>query len=183
MGYPLFNAFLPQYLTAVAPNAPPTPASIVYRNYAIESIIGCPGKLYLLKQPPGNSQLTTNFVVTGSIIACYTVTIPHFGRKGTLATSTLLTGIFLFLFTVSTNSSFQLGFSCMVAFFQNIMYGVLYAYTPEVFPAPNRGTGTGFASFFNRVAGLCAPIVAIRAGSVDPKSPIYASGGLMLGEF
>ena len=21
------------------------------------------------------------------------------------------------------------------------MYGVLYAYTPEVFPAPNRGTG------------------------------------------
>lgn len=38
------------------------------------------------------------------------------------------------------------------------MYGVLYAYTPEVFPAPNRGTGTGIASFFNRLAGLCAPI-------------------------
>ena len=40
--------------------------------------------------------------------------------------------------------------------------------TPEVFPAPNRGTGTGIASFFNRVAGLCAPIVAVNAGSANP---------------
>ncbi len=47
------------------------------------------------------------------------------------------------------------------------MYGVLYAYTPEVFPAPNRGTGTGIASFFNRVAGLCAPIVAANSGNVN----------------
>ena len=40
--------------------------------------------------------------------------------------------------------------------------------TPEVFPAPNRGTGTGIASFFNRVAGLCAPIVAVNAGNANP---------------
>lgn len=68
--------------------------------------------------------------------------------------------------------------SSMEAFFQNIMYGVLYAYTPEVFPAPNRGTATGIASFLNRVAGLCAPIVAVHATTVSPSAPIYASGGL-----
>ncbi|KAG9792332.1 MFS general substrate transporter, partial [Aureobasidium melanogenum] len=161
MGYPLFNAFLPQYLTSVDPNAPPTPTSIVYRNYAITSIVGCPG----------------------SIIACYTVDIKYIGRKGTMAISTMLTGIFLFLFTTSTDSSFQLAFSCLVAFFQNIMYGVLYAYTPETFPAPNRGTGTGIASFFNRLAGLCAPIVAIHGSTADPKIPIYVSGALILASF
>jgi MFS family permease len=161
MGYPLFNAFLPQYLTQVDPNAPPTPTSIVYRNYAITSVVGVPG----------------------SIIACYTVDVPYIGRKGTIATATLLTGIFLFVFTTSTSPSFQLAFTCLEAFFQNIMYGVLYAYTPEIFPAPNRGTGTGIASFLNRITGLCAPLVAINAGATDPKAPIYASGGLMLAAF
>jgi MFS family permease len=161
MGYPLFNAFLPQYITRIDPDAPPTPTSIVYRNYAITSVVGVPG----------------------SIIACYTVDIPYVGRKGTIACATLFTGIFVFVFTVNTAPDFQLAFTCLEAFFQNIMYGVLYAYTPEVFPAPNRGTGTGIASFLNRIAGLCAPIVAIKAGGAEPKAPIYASGGLFLAAF
>lgn len=161
MGYPLFNAFLPQYLTNIDPNKPPEPTSVVYRNYAITSIVGVPG----------------------SILACFAVDVRYIGRKGTIAISTLLTGIFVFIFTTSSDSSFQLAFTCLEAFFQNIMYGVLYAYTPEVFPAPNRGTGTGIASFLNRITGLCAPLVAINAGAVDPKAPIYASGGLFLAAF
>ena len=100
-----------------------------------------------------------------------------------MAISTALSGVFLFLFTTSGNPDTQLAFSSLEAFFQNIMYGVLYAYTPEVFPAPNRGTGTGIASFLNRVAGLCAPIVAVNAGQTDPKAPIYASGGLFMAAF
>ncbi len=108
IGYPLYNAFLPQYLSRAAPNAPPPPVSVVYRNYAITSIVGLPG----------------------SIIACYTVDIKYFGRRGTMAIATLLSGIFLILFTQSADSGYQLAFSCLVAFFQNIMYGVLYAYTP-----------------------------------------------------
>ena len=55
--------------------------------------------------------------------------------------------------------------------------------TPEIFPAPNRGTGTGIASFFNRITGLCAPIVAVHAGGVNPSAPVYASGGLILAAF
>lgn len=65
----------------------------------------------------------------------------------------------------------------------DIMYGVLYAYTPEVFPAPNRGTGTGIASCLNRIAGLCAPIVAVQAGNASPKAPVYAAGSLILAAF
>lgn len=102
---------MPQYLSSVDPDAPPTPVSIVYRNYAITSIVGCPG----------------------SILACYTVDIKYIGRKGTMAVAALLTGIFICLFTASSDADYQLAFSCLVAFFQNIMYGVLYAYTPGMF--------------------------------------------------
>ena len=106
IGYPLFNAFLPQYLAAGKNASGGSISSYeTYRNYAITSIVGVPG----------------------SIIAMYTVTIPYIGRKGTMAISTLLSGIFLFLFTISANSTYQLGFSCAEAFVQNIMYGVLYA--------------------------------------------------------
>ncbi|OAL47177.1 MFS general substrate transporter [Pyrenochaeta sp. DS3sAY3a] len=157
MAYPLFNAFLPQYL-ANSGGEVENDTSTVYRNYAITAIVGVPG----------------------SIIAWYSVDVKYIGRKGTMAIGTIVTGVFVFLFTTSKDSDFQLAFTCLEAFFQNIAYGVLYAYTPEVLPAPIRGTGTGMCSFLNRVAGLCAPIVAIQAGGSNPKAPIYASGGLFI---
>lgn len=40
MGYPLFNAFLPQYLHSAAQSD-----YITYRNYAITSIVGVPGSI------------------------------------------------------------------------------------------------------------------------------------------
>lgn len=52
----------------------------------------------------------------------------------------------------------------------------------QVFPAPSRGTGSGISSFLNRLAGLCAPVVAVYAGG-DPAAPIYASGGLFIAAF
>ena len=97
MGYPLFNAFLPQYLENAGKNQPPTPNNIVYRNYAITSIVGVPG----------------------SFIAYFTVDIKYIGRKGTIAASTMITGILLFLFTLSSDPSFQLTFSSLEAFFQS----------------------------------------------------------------
>lgn len=155
MAYPLFNAFLPQYFSAS--NSTYT----TYRNYAITSIVGVPG----------------------SILACYTVEIKYIGRKGTMAISTMITGVILFCFTAAPTSDTQLVCSCLEAFFQNISYGVLYAYTPEVFPAPVRGTGSGIASCLNRISGLCAPLVAIYASGQDPSTPIYVSGALMLAAF
>lgn len=136
MGYPLFNAFLPQYLshgsessssstssqaiTAAADssnNPDPDPTAIsaeTYRNYAILSIVGVPG----------------------SVLAYFTVdsNSAFLGRRGTLAIATLVSAAFLFLFVQYGESSgaAQLGFSCVEAFAQNIMYGVLYAFTPEI---------------------------------------------------
>jgi hypothetical protein len=105
IGYPLFNAFLPQYLSNGQNSSGKVRGYITYGNYAITSVVGVPG----------------------SLIACYTVDIPYIGRKGTMAIATMLSGIFLFLFTISSDSTYQLAFSSVEAFFQNIMYGVLYA--------------------------------------------------------
>jgi len=60
------------------------------------------------------------------------------------------------------------------------MYGVIYAYTPEVFPAPVRGTGSGIASLLNRLSGIMAPIVAANVGKYSPTAPIVAAGALYL---
>ncbi|KAL1974364.1 hypothetical protein VTN31DRAFT_4568 [Thermomyces dupontii] len=161
MGYPLFNAFLPQYLANIGSEAGPTPVYITYRNYAITSIVGVPG----------------------SILGCYAVNMRYLGRKGTMALATMISGVILFCFTISSNPNAQLTCSSLEAFFQNIMYGVLYAYTPEVFPAPNRGTGTGISAFFNRLCGVMAPIVAIYGGEANPNAPIYTSASLFLASF
>ncbi|CRK23067.1 hypothetical protein BN1723_012884 [Verticillium longisporum] len=177
LGYPLFNAFLPQYLSehgedpstgagasarAEAPAEEGTTISAeTYRNYAITSIIGIPGAL----------------------LAAYLVDhqSPWLGRRGTLAISTFVSAIFLFLFVeFGTTPNSKLFFSCVEAFAQNIMYGVLYAFTPEIFPAPVRGAGTGVASFLNRVTGLMAPIIAANIPGDGTTAPITMSGVLIL---
>ncbi|KAH0585601.1 hypothetical protein H2248_008831 [Termitomyces sp. 'cryptogamus'] len=59
------------------------------------------------------------------------------------------------------------------------MYGVLFAYTPEVFPAPHRGTGDALASSFNRMMGILAPVIKIvttsATGAAAPGSSANGS--------
>ncbi|KAL7814622.1 major facilitator superfamily domain-containing protein [Trichoderma aethiopicum] len=172
MGYPLFNAFLPQYLSHHDSNSGSEAmqsetsaiSGVTYRNYAITSIMGVPGSLlaaYLVDHPS-----------------------PFLGRRGTLASSTLVSAIFLFIFAAyGTTPTAQLIFSCIEAFAQNIMYGVLYAFTPEIFPAPVRGAGTGVASFLNRLTGLMAPILAANIPGDGSTTPIYMSAILILASF
>ncbi|KAF8896637.1 major facilitator superfamily domain-containing protein [Infundibulicybe gibba] len=160
LAYPLFNGFLPLYLKArVSSNAG---ISETYRNYTIISVLGIPG----------------------SIIACVVVDWTRGsgrwafgGRKLTMAVSTLLTGIFLFLFTTSTTEAAVLGYSCASGLTQNAMYGVLYAYTPEVFPAPHRGTGDALASSFNRITGILAPVIKIATTSASGEATGATANG------
>ncbi|KAI0787249.1 major facilitator superfamily domain-containing protein [Irpex lacteus] len=69
---------------------------------------------------------------------------------------------------------------------RNAMYGVLYAYTPEVFPTPHRGTGDALASAFNRVMGLISPLIKIATtskdgtASVDANVPVFISASLFV---
>lgn len=74
--------------------------------------------------------------------------------------ATVLTGVFLFCSTTARTSDALLGWNCGYNVTSNIMYGVLYAYTPEIFPTKDRGTGNGLAATANRIFGVMAPIIA-----------------------
>ncbi|EIM79402.1 MFS general substrate transporter [Stereum hirsutum FP-91666 SS1] len=176
LAYPLFNGFITLYLNTHVTDAVSS-TSLTYRNYAIISVCGVPG----------------------SILACLVVDYTRKdrgdgknrfamgGRKLTMAVSTALTGIFLFLFTTSTKEADVLGFSCASGLTQNAMYGVLYAYTPEVFPAPHRGTGDALCSSFNRITGILAPVIKIATtpasgtgSSSTANGPIFVSASLFI---
>ncbi len=68
----------------------------------------------------------------------------------------MLTGVFLYASTTALTSDALLGWNCAFSFFSNIMYAVLYSYTPELFPTPQRGTGNALAATCNRVFGIMA---------------------------
>jgi MFS family permease len=88
--------------------------------------------------------------------------------------------VFLFLFVATARSSAAiLGFNCAIALFENIMYGVLYAYTPEILPSVHRGTGSGIAACFNRICGLMAPIIGAYVGVSGP-TILYVSASLFI---
>ncbi|KAK6461224.1 putative inorganic phosphate transporter [Scheffersomyces coipomensis] len=156
LAFPLYNAFLPYYLETRGTANAPLSVHDTYRNSLIVAAVGVPG----------------------AIVAGFLVEL-KIGRKGTLFISLILTGVFLFASTTAKTSNANLGWNCAFAFISNIMYGVLYAYTPEVFFAKIRGTGIGLAASFNRVLGVFAPIIAIYA-NLETSAPIFVSGALFI---
>ncbi|KXN82044.1 hypothetical protein AN958_03295 [Leucoagaricus sp. SymC.cos] len=117
--------------------------------------------------------------VPGALIAGYMVEIPLLGRRGTLAISTLLTGIFILVSTTARTSNALLGWNCAYSFTSNIMYGVLYALTPELFPTKDRGTGNAITATANRIFGIMAPIIALYA-NLTTSVPIFISGAIFI---
>jgi len=157
LAFPLYNAFLPYLLATRGAETGNNSTYITYRNEVIISLLGIPGAL------------------AGGLL----VELPKFGRKGALAVSTVITGVFLFASTTAKTSNALLGWNCGYNFTSNVMYAVLYAYTPEVFPAKDRGTGTGLAATANRIFGVMSPIVAMFANLNTPV-PVYVSGALFI---
>jgi len=157
LGFPLYNAYLPFIQASRGAEFGDSSTYITYRNTLIIAVLGVPGCLL------------------GALL----VETPRIGRKGTLAGSTVLTGVFLFGSTTALDSSSLLGWNCAYNFMSNIMYAVLYAYTPEIFPTKDRGTGNAITASANRVFGIMAPIVAMFA-NLETSAPVYVSGALFI---
>lgn len=134
LGFPLYNAFLPSIQAAKGAQLDNLSIDKSYRNSLIYSVLGVPGALL------------------GGLL----VELPRLGRKGTLSIFTLLTGVFLFCSTTALSSNALLGWNCAFTFCSNVMYAVLYGYTPEIFPTPQRGTGNALSATCNRIFGIMA---------------------------
>jgi len=70
------------------------------------------------------------------------------------------------------------------------MYAVLYAYTPEIFPTKDRGTGNALTATANRVFGIMGMSVSLSEVELtysayrgDVWRSGYSSTGLRLGRF
>ncbi|EMG49275.1 SPAPB1E7.08c Uncharacterized MFS-type transporter PB1E7.08c [Candida maltosa Xu316] len=156
LAFPLYNAFIPTYLESRGNANKPLSVRETYRNTLIVSVLGIPGSL-----------------VGGILVEL------RIGRKGTLFLSLILTGIFLFGSTTAKTSNSNLAWNCMFSFSSTVMYGTLYAYTPEIFYSKIRGTAVGLAASFNRIMGVFAPIIAIYA-DLTTSAPIFVSGALFM---
>lgn len=157
LGFPLYNAFLPFIQAEKGAQFGDGSTYITYRDSLIIAVLGIPGALF------------------GGLL----VELPRFGRKGALAMSTTLTGVFLFASTTALSSNALLGYNCAYNFMSNVMYAVLYAYAPEIFPTKDRGTGNALTATANRIFGIMAPIIAIAA-NLETAAPVYVSGALFI---
>ncbi|KAG8730101.1 hypothetical protein FRC12_020496 [Ceratobasidium sp. 428] len=151
LAYPLYNAFLPIYLSQRSVSQGSGSIDETYRTYSIVSILGIPGSIIAISRK-------------AHIPTSKTKIIPY--------SVSWLTGLV-------GNEAGVLGFNCASALTQNAMYGVLYAYTPEVFPAPHRGTGDAICSAINRILGLMAPIIATY-GDLNSNAPLFVAASLFL---
>ncbi|GAB5590727.1 hypothetical protein Unana1_05627 [Umbelopsis nana] len=155
LSYPLFNASLPLWLR-LHNISTSTGIDESFREYIGYAVLGIPG----------------------SAIGAYLATL-KFGRKGALALSTILTGVFIFLFAAATNNNQVVAFNCVTSVTSSAMYGILYAYTPEVFPAPHRGTGSGLAAAANRLGGIIASIIPMSSSAaLSTTTPFWVSAAL-----
>ncbi|KAI6785532.1 putative MFS-type transporter-like protein [Emericellopsis cladophorae] len=157
LGYPLYNAFLPYIQATRGVEFGDGSTYITYRNNLIIATLGVPGALL------------------GGVL----VELPHVGRKGALFGSTALTGVFLYCSTIAQSSTDLLGWNCAFNFTSSMMYAVLYGYTPELFPTPQRGTGNALTATCNRIFGVMAPIIAMFA-NLETSAPVYTSGALFI---
>lgn len=110
----------------------------------------------------------------------------------------LVTMTFFFAYTQVRSNAQNLGFTCAISFClvsflplhshlqrisltrpQNIYYGTLYAYTPEVLPSAHRGTGNGVSIGLNRMMGIVSAGVATGANTATAV-PIYICAALYI---
>jgi putative MFS transporter len=133
--------------------------------------------------------------IPGYFSAAYLV--ETIGRKRTLGSYLLLSGVFTFVFAASMPGVDLFGLDVVgfwpflggllaASFFTLGAWGAIYAYTPELFPTEARATGNGFAGGVGKIAAVLGPILAgvlVETGylvALVPLAVAFAVGGLVV---
>lgn len=85
--------------------------------------------------------------------------VDRIGRKITLASFLLACALCAYMFGNAKTVQEIVLWGCLLSFFNLGAWGVLYTYSPEMYPTHARATGVGFAAAFGRVGGILAPSV------------------------
>ncbi len=81
------------------------------------------------------------------------------GRRYTLSIFLMMSGVCSYYFGNATASYELLGWGAAMSFFNLGAWGVIYAYTPELYPTAIRALGSGWAAGFGRIGGMLAPML------------------------
>lgn len=79
------------------------------------------------------------------------------GRKYTLSLFLLMSGIASYFFGNAESANTLLIWGATMSFFNLGAWGVIYTYTPEMYPTSMRALGSGWAAGFGRIGGMIAP--------------------------
>ena len=90
------------------------------------------------------------------------------GRRYTLSSFLLMSGVCAYFFGNATTASSILMWGAAMSFFNLGAWGVIYTYTPELYPTAIRALGSGWAAGFGRIGGMLAPMLVgvLLAGGV-----------------
>ncbi|GME33567.1 MFS general substrate transporter [Neofusicoccum parvum] len=154
IAYPLYFNFLPTYLAhRFTENRS---LDKTYRDYCIQSAVG----------------------TVGPFVAAILIQT-RLGRRYVIAISAVATGVFLFSYTAVRTPAANLALSSITGLVGNLEYATLFAFTPESFPAPYRGLGSGFASTLLRFGGLSASLIGTYTNFTAV--PIYVAATMWIG--
>ena len=95
--------------------------------------------------------------IPGYFSAAYFV--DRIGRKPTLALYVLGTAVTAYFFGQGSTAAVILTMGSLMSFFNLGAWGIIYTYTPELYPTRTRATGSGWAAGFGRIGGILAPII------------------------
>ena len=99
---------------------------------------------------------------------CAAWLVDKWGRKITLSFFLLMSGVASYFFGQSASAETIIAWGCVMSFFNLGAWGVIYTYTPELYPTAIRAMGSGWAACIGRLGGMAAPLAVgfmIEAGS------------------
>lgn len=86
------------------------------------------------------------------------VLVEKIGRKATLAGFLFACAVCAYFFGHSDSVTMIMFWGCWMSFFNLGAWGVLYTYTPELYPVRFRAFGSGWAGAVGRIGGIAAPM-------------------------
>ncbi|GAA5988451.1 hypothetical protein JCM10908_003571 [Rhodotorula pacifica] len=115
--------------------------------------------------------------ISATILGAFLMEIPKLGRRWAMVASAALMGTSFFLYAAVGSFSSYTGISLLEYWAQSLYAALLYAFTPEIFPAPYRGSGSGIASTLGRLSGTVAPRAAGTFFNPRSNGVLYMAGG------
>jgi MFS transporter, putative metabolite:H+ symporter len=85
--------------------------------------------------------------------------VDRIGRKWVLTSYLFLCAVAAYFFGKADSVGEIICWGSLISFFNLGAWGVVYTYTPELYPTRVRGTGSGWAAAFGRLGGIIAPAV------------------------